>query len=96
MLTLASLVDLFPTMLSLANHGALPPLVEPIAGDDLTQFISTEVPERLICAEYLAENALAPMLMVRQGHYKYVHSEGYLTMLFDLAKDPLELNNLAG
>ena len=94
--TLASLVDLFPTILSLANHGTLPPLVEPIAGEDLTQFISSEAPERLICAEYLGENALAPMLMVRQADYKYIHSAGYLTMLFDLATDPLELNNLAG
>ncbi|MFK7805442.1 MAG: choline-sulfatase, partial [Anaerolineae bacterium] len=94
--TLASLIDLFPTILSMANNGHLPDLIEPIEGADLTLYFDEEDDDRLIAAEYLGENALAPMLMVRQGDYKYLHSEGYLTMLFHVGDDPLELNNLAG
>ena len=94
--TLVSLVDLFPTFLTIANDGLLPELVEPLAGESLLSFIDKEAPDRIIYAEYLAENALAPMLMVRHRNFKYVTSEGYLTLFFDLKQDPDEIENLIG
>jgi choline-sulfatase len=44
----------------------------------------------------LGEGAIAPLLMVRRGRYKYVYSEPDPEQLFDLSVDPLELENLAG
>lgn len=34
--------------------------------------------------------------MVRDRRWKYVHAEGFRSMLFDLEADPQELNNLGG
>ena len=46
-------------------------------------------------AEYTAEGALAPILMVRDGDLKLIWSEADPPLLFDLAADPDELRNLA-
>ena len=34
--------------------------------------------------------------MVRDRRWKYVHAEGFRSMLFDLEADPQELNDLGG
>ena len=39
-------------------------------------------------AEYAAEGAIAPMVMIREGAFKYIHSEPDPPLLFDLAIDP--------
>jgi choline-sulfatase len=49
-----------------------------------------------VLAEYTAEGALAPILMVRDGDLKLVWSEADPPLLVDLAADPDELDNLAG
>jgi choline-sulfatase len=46
--------------------------------------------------EYLAEGALAPIIMIRRGRHKFIHSPPDPDQLFDLAADPHELANLAG
>jgi choline-sulfatase len=48
-----------------------------------------------VFGEYLAEGVVAPMMMVRRGRYKFIHSPGDPDQLFDLAEDPCELVNLA-
>ena len=45
--------------------------------------------------EYLAEGALAPVVMIRRGHLKFIASPGDPDQLFDVAADPDELINLA-
>jgi choline-sulfatase len=47
-----------------------------------------------VTAEYLAEGAVAPIVMVRRGDYKLVHSPADPDQLFDVAADPLERTNL--
>ncbi|MDX1713938.1 MAG: DUF4976 domain-containing protein, partial [Halomonas venusta] len=48
-----------------------------------------------VIGEYLGEGAIAPLLMIRRGRYKFVHTAPDPDQLFDLDADPLELNNLA-
>jgi choline-sulfatase len=94
--TLASLVDFLPTLLELGrpasggvadieHDGAS--LIPALEGDDLG--------ERTVLGEYMAEGALAPILMIRRGRWKYVWSEADPPMLLDLERDPDELENLA-
>ena len=47
-------------------------------------------------AEYLAEGAIAPIVMIRRGRHKFIHSPADPDQLFDLAADPHEQANLAG
>jgi choline-sulfatase len=48
-----------------------------------------------VVAEYLAEGAIAPMVMIRRGHHKFIHSPADPDQLFDLESDPHERINLA-
>src|ERR1700678_4702568 len=45
--------------------------------------------------EYLAEGAIAPIVMIRRGAYKFIHSPVDPDQLFDLNRDPRECDNLA-
>ena len=49
-----------------------------------------------MAAEYLAEGAIAPIVMIRRGRHKFVHSPADPDQLYDLASDPHERANLAG
>ena len=46
--------------------------------------------------EYLAEGAIAPIVMIRRGQHKFIHSPPDPDQLYDLAADPGEQVNLAG
>jgi choline-sulfatase len=48
-----------------------------------------------VIGEYLAEGAVAPVVMIRRGRFKFVHSPGDPDQLYDLGSDPDELANLA-
>lgn len=93
----ASLADLLPTFNGLATGSIWEPTVEPLEGADLTAYLDRPdaTPERVIHAEYLAETALAPIFMIRQGRYKYITSSRDPALLFDVESDPDELVNLA-
>jgi choline-sulfatase len=45
-------------------------------------------------AEYLAEGAIAPIVMIRRGRHKFIHSPADPDQLFDLEADPHEQANL--
>ena len=45
--------------------------------------------------EYLAEGAVAPIVMIRRGPYKFIHTPVDPDQLYDLVDDPQELHNLA-
>src|SRR6185437_9823018 len=48
-----------------------------------------------VIGEYLAESAIAPIVMIRRGRHKFVHSPVDPDQLYDLVADPDELHNLA-
>lgn len=89
-----SLVDVMPTLLDLAGG---PP--DPVLAGDGASLVpwleGRAMPDRPVLAEYTAEGALAPILMVRDGDLKLIWSEADPPLLFDLARDPDELRNLA-
>ena len=93
-----SLVDLLPTLMSIAGDETGDNLVEPIEGNSLWGLVtaSDKNQDRPVYSENLAEGAKAPILMVKQGKMKYVCSGIDPEQLFDLEQDPNELNNLIG
>ncbi len=93
-----SLVDVAPTLADLARPGLSAELPGPLDGTSLLPLLTGagEDPSAAAYGEYLAEGVLAPMFMIRRGHWKFVHTRTDPPQLFDLQADPLERENLAG
>jgi choline-sulfatase len=91
-----SLADLTPTLADLARPGLSRELSRPVDGRSLVQLLEGRAEDdATVAGEYLAESALAPMVMLRRGRWKFVHTPSDPDQLFDLENDPLELVNLA-
>ena len=91
-----SLLDLTPTLADLARPGMSDELAVPVDGRSLLPLLEGESElDRTVAGEYLAESALAPMVMLRRGRWKFVHTPSDPDQLFDVEGDPLELVNLA-
>ncbi len=91
----ASLIDLLPTLAALARNGAEPEYAAPVDGRSLLPALEGLPARDDVIGEYLAEGAIAPIVMIRRGHYKFVHSPADPDQLYDLAADPDERVNLA-
>jgi choline-sulfatase len=93
---LASLLDLLPTLLDLGRPQGGGIATTEHEGMSLVPALhGGALPERTVLGEYLGEGALAPVLMIRRGPWKFIWSEPDPPMLFDLERDPDELENLA-
>lgn len=90
-----STMDLLPTFAELARGGSAPEYAVPIDGRSLLPHLTGNGGHDEVIGEYLGEGAIAPLLMIRRGRYKFVHTAPDPDQLFDLETDPLELNNLA-
>jgi choline-sulfatase len=93
-----SAVDLLPTLIDLAHGGALAPdadLPLDFTGRSLLPHLQGQGGHDGVEAEYLAEGALAPIVMLRRGPYKFIHSPADPDQLYHLDSDPDELHNLA-
>jgi len=91
-----SLQDMLPTLVDVAGGDAAGDLGHPVDGTSLLpQLHGHRDPDRVVLGEYLGEGAVAPILMIRRRHHKYVWSEPDGAQLYDLAADPDETRNLA-
>ncbi len=92
-----SLLDLTPTLADLARPGLSGDLAMPVDGRSLVPLLdgAAESDDATAVGEYLAESTLGPMVMIRRGRWKFIHTPSDPDQLFDVESDPLELVNLA-
>ncbi len=88
-----SLLDLAPTLLEIASQPRGE--VDAFDGESLVPLLNGRDRDDAVVAEYLAEGAVAPVVMIRRGSLKFITSPGDPDQLFDLDADPRELINLA-
>jgi choline-sulfatase len=89
----ASLVDILPTLCELAG-GRPGSFVTPLDGNSLAAQLAGQTGRDEVIGEYLAEGAIAPLIMIKRERYKFVHSPADPDQLYDLAEDPDERRNL--
>ncbi len=90
-----SLGDLLPTFLDIAGDGLSRDLNSTIEGRTLLPHLNGTGGHDEAIAEYLAEGAVAPIVMIRRGALKYIHSPADPDQLYDIGEDPDEVDNLA-
>ena len=93
-------VDVLPTLMDVAYEMTghpKPDYIDPIDGRSLIPLCDGDDHNDLnrAVSEYLAEGTGEPMLMIREGQYKFCCCEGDPDQLFDLHNDPDEQENLA-
>ena len=88
-----SSVDLLPTFVELAGGSIDASL--PLDGRSLLAHLQGAPGHDEVVGEYMAEGSNAPLVMIRRGPHKFIHSSQDPDLLFDLNADPDELDNLA-
>ena len=89
-----SLVDLLPTLVELGG-GDSQDLASPIDGRSLMPHLRAVGGHDEAVGEYLAEGAVAPVVMLRRGNDKFIHCPADPDQLYDIAADPDERRNLS-
>lgn len=92
--TPVSLVDLHPTLTGFAGLVRHPDDTD-LAGRALTEVLDRPDPDRPVFSEYHDWGAITGMFMLRLGDLKLIEYPGHPPQLFDLAEDPLEMQDLA-
>ena len=91
--TPVSLIDVFPTILDAFN------LTNPDDNPGRSLFNiadENDDKDRLVFSEYHGAGSISGAFMLRDGEYKYIHYVDCEPELYNLERDPEELNNLAG
>jgi choline-sulfatase len=90
-----STMDLLPTLVGIAG-GDDEAAAEHLDAESLMPLLRGDHDDReVVTGQYLAEGAVAPIVMYRRGSWKLIHSPADPDQLFDLADDPLERRNRA-
>ncbi|MCF8092405.1 MAG: choline-sulfatase [Desulfotignum sp.] len=92
-----SLVDLLPTLTDIASLDNTPRHGNTLDGTSLLPLLNKEEEDEnaAVYGEILCEGAVSPVLMIRQGRYKYIYCDRDPEQLYDLKNDPEETRNLA-
>lgn len=90
--TPVSLVDLSASIVAWAGEQ----VPENWPGTPLDQLIESASPDRSVFSEYHGMGSRSAFYMVRERQFKYVHYIDHPPQLFDLLRDPEELDDLAG
>ena len=88
-----SLIDILPTLVELAG-GSTDTLASAIDGRSLMPHLTGQGGHDEVIGEYLAESALMPLVMLRRGRWKFIHTPSDPDQLYDLVSDPEETTNL--
>lgn len=88
-----STTDIVPTLASLADID-LAEIAAWTDGFDLMA-VAEGAARGPVAMEYAAEGSIAPMVALRDGKWKYIRCDADPELLFDLAADPDERDNLA-
>jgi choline-sulfatase len=89
-----SLVDLMPTLIDISGGDARSFPIS-IDGRSLGAHLRGAEGRDEAIGEYLAEGAVAPLVMIRRGEFKFVHSAPDPDQLYNVKRDPGERENLA-
>jgi choline-sulfatase len=91
-----SLADVLPTLCDVATWGKSE-FARPLDGASRFDLISgsSKSDDGHIFGEYLAEGAIAPIYMLRESSWKFIASGPDPDQLYDLSRDPQEVDNLA-
>ena len=89
-----SLADILPTLVEIGNDGEGTVPLRGIDGRSLMPHLGGSAGHDEALGEYLAEGAVAPIVMIRRGRYKFVMSPPDPDQLYDLVADPDERSNL--
>jgi choline-sulfatase len=92
--TPASLLDVYPTVLECVGADR-PGNFDGQPGHSLFALAGGAQPDRTVLSEYHGMGSTTGAFMIRHGQFKYVHYAAYRPQLFDLEKDPEELQDLA-
>jgi choline-sulfatase len=84
-------IDLLPTLVGLGG-GTVGSIRTD--GSNLEPHLRGDPGHDVVFGEYLAEGVIAPMLMIRRGLFKFIHTPGDPDQLFNVEDDPLEITNL--
>ena len=86
-----STLDVLPTLAELAGIN----MEEIMPWTDGRSLVSPTDSLRPVFMEYAAEASNAPLVAIRQGHWKFIHCELDPPQLYNLEADPFEQTNLA-
>jgi choline-sulfatase len=89
-----SLIDILPTLVELAGDGTAPADELITDGRSLCPHLQGQAGHDEVIGEYTSEGARAPLVMIRRGSMKFVHSPQDPDQLYDVGADPKELHNL--